>query len=947
MKKRTKLRRSLLSSIVAVAMVSSLSFAPALASAKQESQDLAAGSISNGVPEWAIDDGNAQNEGLFAQAAVPAQYDLRSEGMVTPVKYQNPWGSCWAFGGISAAEISLLTASGKQYGAKTDSSHAALDLSERHLTYFALQPITDKVNPEQVGEGLHTMPVSQQETAVNPYANKDAAFNAGGMPVFITTLFAQGVGPVEESLFPYRGANGKTTVQDYDENDAHLVADTKQEIEMAAAQTGMTYDQYMAAAAASRGTTVEALFATFKQAIYDASTEEKGTASYNKYDDWSISEVDDQGHPNRLYSGGFVLKNGNVLPAYYSAKEDTEPQQISINAIKQELLNGHGVNIAFCADQTGAYTMSDIDPTTGRSVGNHYNQYTDKPLRINHGVCIVGWDDSYAASNFKTTAPGNGAWIVKNSWGSTTDATKDDLGNVIGKRKYGMKDANGEYTGCFYLSYYDRTISNVETMEFSANLGSEGRFAALQHDYMPAGNGFYVTPATSGVMSSANVFSIDEEAVVAKSVSTRTAETNMRVTFAIYELKDNAKNPADGKLLYRTSQNFEFGGYHRLDLDQPITFGKNKKYSVVTTASVLGDDGKRAYSTSANKTLSKQSVDYLATQGVKLKSYGEAIVNRGESYLYSNGAWKDWKDYLDALEPDAESKEILPAAKHYTDAQVIDNFSIKVYVEPVESTLVEVKAVPATCTKPGCIQYWYDTATGKYYKDAAGTTRISQRATVVPALGHDWDKGKVTKKATAYTKGVRTYTCKRCGKTKAEAIPATVVKGKAYKAAGGVYKVISNTAKKRTVVLVKAKAGQKSAIPAAVKIKGAKYKVVGIKKLSFFNNRTAAIGVGPNVTSIEKYDLHGAWKAKAVMLGKGVSKVSPMSFASNASLRVLVLKTTKLAKVANMKNCLKGSKVTMVKVRVGTAEQNKKYVKIYRKLFSAKKPVSGKRVVVV
>ena len=84
-----------------------------------------------------------------------------------------------------------------------------------------------------------------------------------------------------------------------------------------------------------------------------------------------------------------------------------------------------------------------------------------------------------------------------------------------------------------------------------------------------------------------------------------------------------------------------------------------------------------------------------------------------------------------------------------------------------------------------------------------------------------------------------------------------------------------------------------------------------------------------------------------VVLGKGVSKVSPMSFVSNESLRTIVLKTTKLAKAANVKNCLKGSKVTMVKVRVGTAEQNKKYVKIYKKLFSAKNPVSGKQVVVV
>lgn len=62
-------------------------------------------------------------------------------------------------------------------------------------------------------------------------------------------------------------------------------------------------------------------------------------------------------------------------------------------------------------------------------------------------VCIVGWDDDYAASNFThttdragatlwgdeekaaqlTTPPGNGAWICKNSWGSETDAVAGGL----------------------------------------------------------------------------------------------------------------------------------------------------------------------------------------------------------------------------------------------------------------------------------------------------------------------------------------------------------------------------------------------------------------------------------------------------------------------------------------------------------------------------------------
>ena len=40
----------------------------------------------------------------------------------------------------------------------------------------------------------------------------------------------------------------------------------------------------------------------------------------------------------------------------------------------------------------------------------------------------------------------------------------------------------------------------------------------------------------------------------------------------------------------------------------------------------------------------------------------------------------------------------------------------------------------------------------------------------IPALGHSWDEGKVTKPATEAEDGVKTFTCTRCGETKTETI---------------------------------------------------------------------------------------------------------------------------------------------------------------------------------
>ena len=77
----------------------------------------------------------------------------------------------------------------------------------------------------------------------------------------------------------------------------------------------------------------------------------------------------------------------------------------------------------------------------------------------------------------------------------------------------------------------------------------------------------------------------------------------------------------------------------------------------------------------------------------------------------------------------------------------------------------EVKdaAVAATCEKAGKTEGSHCSVCGKVIK--------AQKE--VPALGHNWDAGKITKAATCTETGVKTYTCTRCQKTKTEEIKAT------------------------------------------------------------------------------------------------------------------------------------------------------------------------------
>ncbi len=60
---------------------------------------------------------------------------------------------------------------------------------------------------------------------------------------------------------------------------------------------------------------------------------------------------------------------------------------------------------------------------------------------FNHAVDIVGWDDGYSSGNFDNPPPGNGAFIARNSWGTT------------------WGDA-----GYFYISYYDTRIGRDNAM---------------------------------------------------------------------------------------------------------------------------------------------------------------------------------------------------------------------------------------------------------------------------------------------------------------------------------------------------------------------------------------------------------------------------------------------------------------------------------------------------
>lgn len=75
------------------------------------------------------------------------------------------------------------------------------------------------------------------------------------------------------------------------------------------------------------------------------------------------------------------------------------------------------------------------------NMGHSAKQFNNEDsTEQNHAVSVVGWNDEYPADGFgRNAAPGKGAWLVKNSWGS-----RDYIANQVKqlKKDYNLSDAD-------------------------------------------------------------------------------------------------------------------------------------------------------------------------------------------------------------------------------------------------------------------------------------------------------------------------------------------------------------------------------------------------------------------------------------------------------------------------------------------------------------------------
>jgi len=167
----------------------------------------------------------------------------------------------------------------------------------------------------------------------------------------------------------------------------------------------------------------------------------------------------------------------------------------------------------------------------------------------NHRLAIVGWDDNYPASRFAIMPPGDGAFIARNSWGSSW----------------------GEGGYC-YMSYYDESFQQFT----SFNNAEEPNNYGTIYQYDPLGQ-----TRTWGKIDSwgANVFTAENKEPL-EAVGFYSMDANMNYEIHIYK-NITGNTPTNGTLAFTKTGEITYPGYHTVKLDTPVPLTYGETFSVV------------------------------------------------------------------------------------------------------------------------------------------------------------------------------------------------------------------------------------------------------------------------------------------------------------------------------------------------------------------------------
>jgi uncharacterized protein (TIGR03437 family) len=206
----------------------------------------------------------------------------------------------------------------------------------------------------------------------------------------------------------------------------------------------------------------------------------------------------------------------------------------------------------------GVATVMWMDSSYYESTAASYYQRVTST--INHAVTLVGWDDNYSRSNFNTVPPGDGAFLVKNEWGTWW-----------GK------------SGYFWISYYDSAYAMDDSYVFTGNQLATN--FTRQYSYDPlgwVGSSGYPPSETAWF---ANIFTAQGQEQL-QAVSFYVASHDSPYVIKVYT--GVTGGPASGTLAVTTSGTASTAGYHTFSLSSPVPLASGTRFAVAVQLTTPG-----------------------------------------------------------------------------------------------------------------------------------------------------------------------------------------------------------------------------------------------------------------------------------------------------------------------------------------------------------------------